>query len=591
VCLQRVVDKYLDALVAHDPSRAPFAPTVKVTENGQDLGLHEGLWQTANGNSTYRLYFADVPKGQVGFIGVIQEHDLPAMIALRLKVENNLITEAETIVSRATPNGFAKPENFVKPNPNLVGVLPAKERVSRADMIRIANHYFTGLDEEDTGKNVPFDPDCQRRENGAETANSTDPRASPMAKLGCKAQFDTGFSALVTDVRERRFLVVDEERGLIYTVIFFDHAGNVESYTTPEGKVVPINATFRRPLTFMIGELFRIQKGKIRQIEAVLLEVPYRMPSGWSTPHAPAAKAVVAPAARSVAACDRACLLGNVDKYLDALVKKDPKQAPFAQNARFTENAQVLKLGDGLWNTASEGPQGYKLTVADPSTGQAGFYVLMKETGNPIWLSGRLKVEAGKITELETVIIRKGSGFGNFDHTAPVPVWSETLTPAQRRPRAEMIGIANKYFEAIEKNLTDAVPFDDNCNRLENGMQTTNNKSLHFGGNGPDVGSLGCRGNINSMMWRYIQKIEPRRFLIVDEERGMVFGVFMFHQDGSIASTNVPGYGEYKYSAQTLKPFTTVIPEMFKIRDGKIVQIEATMASIPYGSKSRWETN
>ncbi|HEV7716085.1 MAG TPA: hypothetical protein VGO53_10845, partial [Steroidobacteraceae bacterium] len=173
VCLQRVVDKYLDALVAHDPSRAPFAPTAKVTENGQDLGLHEGLWQTADGNSTYRLYFADVPQGQVGFIGVIQEHGLPAIIALRLKVDNNkLITEAETIVSRATAGGFAKPENFIKPNPNLVGVLPPGERVPRAEMIRIANHYFTGLDEEDTGKNVPFDPECARRENGAETANS-----------------------------------------------------------------------------------------------------------------------------------------------------------------------------------------------------------------------------------------------------------------------------------------------------------------------------------------------------------------------------------------------------------------------------------
>jgi hypothetical protein len=91
------------------------------------------------------------------------------------------------------------------------------------------------------------------------------------------------------------------------------------------------------------------------------------------------------------------------------------------------------------------------------------------------------------------------------------------------------------------------------------------------------------------MMWRYITKIDPRRYLVVDEERGIVFGVFMFHQDGSNLTTNVPGYGEYQYSAQTLKPFTTVIPEMFKIRDGKILQIEATMASIPYGSPSRWE--
>lgn len=292
----------------------------------------------------------------------------------------------------------------------------------------------------------------------------------------------------------------------------------------------------------------------------------------------------------ALTACDRSCLLGVVDQYLAAVSAHDPKKAPFAANARFTENAQILSLGDGLWNTASAGTVGYKNVVADPGDGQAGFYVLMKENDNPIWLSGRLKVVDRKITELETVIIRKGSGFGNFELTAPLPVWDEVLDPGQRRPRKEMLEIANKYFEAIEKSLTDTVPFDDACNRIENGVQTTNNDSGNFGGpKGPAVGKLGCRGNINSMMWRYITLISPRRFLIVDEERGIVFGIFMFHQDGGQEKTVVPGYGEYKYSALTRRPFTTVIPEMFKIRDGKILRIEATMASLPYGSRPNWD--
>ena len=287
--------------------------------------------------------------------------------------------------------------------------------------------------------------------------------------------------------------------------------------------------------------------------------------------------------------CDRACLLGAVDKYVAALLKHDARQAPFADDARYTENAQVLKLNDGAWNTVSEA-KSYKLVAADPVNGQAAFYMLVAENGNPAWLSGRMKVVEQKITELETVIIRKGSGFGGFDQAEPNPVWAQVLTPEQRRPRAEMIDIANKYFEALEKNLTDSVPFDDKCNRFENGTQTTNNPTGNFGGaNGPPVGKLGCKDNINSMMWRYITRIAPRRFLVVDEERGIVMAMAMFQQDGSIESTVVPGFGEYKYSPQTLRPFTTVIPEMFKIRDGKILQIEATMASIPYGSKSKWD--
>ena len=290
-------------------------------------------------------------------------------------------------------------------------------------------------------------------------------------------------------------------------------------------------------------------------------------------------------------ACDRDCLLAFVDRYLAALVARDPGQAPFSGDAKFTENAQILELGDGLWNTASEGPQSYKLLVADPTTGQAGFYMLIKENDSPIWLSGRLRVANSMITELETVVLREGTNFGDYELTsAPNAVWNEILDPAERRPRAEMIEIANKYFEAIQENLVDYVPFDDACNRFENGLQTTNNTSANFdGGNGPNVGALGCRENINSPIWQYITEINPRRFLAVDEERGIVFGVFMFHQDGSIESVNIPGFGEYKYSGATRRPFTTVIPEMFKIKDGKILQIEATMAALPFGSKSRWD--
>ncbi len=584
-CLEGTVDKFLEALVAHDASKAPFSPNVKATQNGQQLGVRDGMWKTATKNSTYRLYVADVEQGQVGFIGMLEERGLPALIALRLKVENKLITESELIVSRPREGGLGNPEGFVKPFPNLVSTLPPAQRVSREQLIAAADHYFTGLDEEDSGKNVPFDEKCQRRENGMITANNPDPKARGMAALGCKAQFDTGFSALVTDVRERRYPVVDVERGLVFGFVFFDHAGNIESYTQPDGKVVPINATFRRPLTFQLGELFRVESGKIRQIEVVLNEVPYRMPSGWSS----GAASTAAAAAPAPLTCDRNCLLGTVDKYVAALLKHDAKQAPFADTVRFTENAQVLKLNDGLWNTASEA-KSYKLVAADPVNGQAAFYMLISENGNPAWLSGRMKVVGQMITELETVIIRKGSGFGGFEQAAPNPVWAEVLTPAQRRPRAEMIEIANKYFEALEKNLRDSVPFDDKCNRFENGTQTTNNPTGNFGGpNGPAVGKLGCKDNINSMMWRYITRIAPRRFLVVDEERGIVMAMAMFHQDGSIESTNVPGFGEYKYTPQTLRPFTTVIPEMFKIRDGKILQIEATMASIPYGSKSRWD--
>src|SRR5580658_69449 len=172
------------------------------------------------------------------------------------------------------------------------------------------------------------------------------------------------------------------------------------------------------------------------------------------------------------AGCDHDCLVGFVDQYLAALLKHDPGKDLFSPNARFTENAQPLQLGDALWRTASSGPSGYKLVIADPETGNVGFYILMQENGNPIWLSGRLKVQARQITELETAIVRKGVSFGKFDRTAVSPLWNEILKPEERRPREELIAIANQYFDALDHHLVDSVPFDDECFRVENGVQT-----------------------------------------------------------------------------------------------------------------------
>src|SRR5262245_58607600 len=78
-------------------------------------------------------------------------------------------------------------------------------------------------------------------------------------------------------------------------------------------------------------------------------------------------------------ACDRACLYGFMDQYLDALVRKEPARLPWAAHARFTENNVEMKVGDGLWATIT-GLGDYKLKFADTQNGQVGFYGVVKET-------------------------------------------------------------------------------------------------------------------------------------------------------------------------------------------------------------------
>src|SRR5688500_8381495 len=98
--------------------------------------------------------------------------------------------------------------------------------------------------------------------------------------------------------------------------------------------------------------------------------------------------------------CDRACLIGISEQYLDALAAKDPKKAPVAAaTIRNTENGQRLRLGDGLWNSITARGT-YKLHVADTTYGQVVTFTTMREAGTPVILAVRLKVEKQKIVEI-----------------------------------------------------------------------------------------------------------------------------------------------------------------------------------------------
>jgi hypothetical protein len=175
-CLNGFVDQYLDAMVKHDPKLVPLTRNAKFTENGQRLEPGDGLWRSMAARGTYRLFVTDVQTGEVTFLGTIYEEGRKAgdkvgdVIALRLKVVNRQIPEVETLVARN--ENFAK--NFEKigtPNHLFQETIPPAERMSRDDLVKTANMYFTGMQQND-GKGVyPFTDDCNRIENGSLTTN------------------------------------------------------------------------------------------------------------------------------------------------------------------------------------------------------------------------------------------------------------------------------------------------------------------------------------------------------------------------------------------------------------------------------------
>ncbi|MFC1839382.1 hypothetical protein ACFL1N_07375 [Thermodesulfobacteriota bacterium] len=300
-CLEGYVDKYLDAMMNNNPSLDLFTRDCKFTENGIRLPLGgEGLWYSMSGRGKYKFYVPDVETRQVAFIGTVKEGGgsasgakpgratLPA-IALRLKIDDNgKISEAEQLVIRpeqslsggggGSPGGFPPTGESVEklgaPHKIFMETIPESERMQREELVVAANYYFEGLQRNDHGKGYyPFTDDCHRIENGMPSTNvplregqeMPDPKTATMysANWGCKEQFESGTMGFITRVRDRRFVAVDRERGIVFAFGFFDHHS--------------IN------FTWQLAELFKVENGLIRRIEAVFHKAPFGINSGWSS--------------------------------------------------------------------------------------------------------------------------------------------------------------------------------------------------------------------------------------------------------------------------------------------------------------------
>jgi hypothetical protein len=254
-CLEGYIDKYMDAMLKHEARDTLFAENIRFTENGVELPFgNEGLWASMVGKGTYKFYVPDVETQQVAFIGTAREESgttgkgNPVVIALRLKVVKGLITEAEQLVIRPESNLFdpgrkrppSAAENIEKmgeemgsPHPVFMEVIPEAERASREELIKAANYYFSGLQQNDGKGYYPFTNDCDRYENGSRATNvplkpgeeMPDPLKLTVysSAWSCKKQFESGLMHFVSRIRDRRFVAVDREHGVVFTFNFFDH--------------------------------------------------------------------------------------------------------------------------------------------------------------------------------------------------------------------------------------------------------------------------------------------------------------------------------------------------------------------------------
>lgn len=301
---------------------------------------------------------------------------------------------------------------------------------------------------------------------------------------------------------------------------------------------------------------------------------------------APAAARVGRASHERAAPCDRACLEGFMDRYLAALVAKDPARLRLAPGARFTENGQVLALGDGLWGTIDR-LERFKLVFADPRTEEVGYFGTIEESGRHQILGVRLAIRDRRIAQIETWVVRPRPGvvFGDPEALKVDPLFVTDLKPSERRTRAELIRIANSYFQGLREATGRITPFAPDCERIENGIVTANNPNPH-----PQMPMwhLGCHAQFASRFSQFITGIRDRRFPIVDVKRGLVLALVFFDQNGRMKEQTLADGTVSPVPPDMQVPYTFQIEELFKIENGRIRRILALVNPVPYHMRSGW---
>jgi hypothetical protein len=285
----------------------------------------------------------------------------------------------------------------------------------------------------------------------------------------------------------------------------------------------------------------------------------------------------------------RAYLDSYADRYFELLPSGGHQQLPTARGVVFTENGQVLRLGQGLWATATGAAGTRAVTVLDGERGEIATWGMVSEAGQDSILGLRLKVDdEGLISDIDTFVVRTndmsstfgGSGLLDAARLArPTPGLLDLVDERERPTVDELRRAADGYLDGVSGGDAGLIPVADNCLRTENGVQTVLRTDGLLPGREPNPATkMGVAQQVREGVTRHIAAARDRGMYLTDPSRGLVIVRFFFDHRGKVRG--------WQGRSPFIGPNSMPAWEVFKVAGGMIRHIEAIIAWYPYGF--RW---
>jgi len=251
-CLRSQVTQLLWSLVKHDSARVPVAATVRITEDAVEKPLKDvALFRSVTALRGFRQDFIDERAGVVGAHVMVEESGAPVMLAVRLKVVGNQLSEIELVATRSRSDGLIFNIDGLKAASAMMNYAPRPEQLNtREQALQIALKYPEGLARAETfaAVNAPFTAEAYRYENGQIMAGP-DCKFAP----GCEniaTQPLTIFKRLGAPLV--RVVLVDERMGIVWLRLAWgvqreggDQLTAFEAFKVFDGKLHAVEAFIR----------------------------------------------------------------------------------------------------------------------------------------------------------------------------------------------------------------------------------------------------------------------------------------------------------------------------------------------------------